>query len=254
MRRLRLLFGILAALGLGLFAATATADPFAGPPICSSAGSAVSGNYGNLTISGNAYVAARTTLSVSGDLTIAPGACLDAFTLGTVHVRGNILVDAGAILALGCTPNSLGDPTIPPCFADTTHDTVDGSILADHPLTMYLDGDTIQGSVISKYGGPGLTSDQFLNFPIKDNVIGGDLHIEHWQGGWIGAIRNHVGGNLAFSQNQSVLDPDSNEVQTNTVAGNLICFANSPDAHVNPADGGLPNVVGGLKIGQCAGL
>jgi hypothetical protein len=168
-----------------------------------------------------------------------------------VHVGHNIWVGKGAVLALGCTPGSLGDPTIPPCFAETTHDTVDGSIIADHPLTMYLDGDTIHGSVISHGGG---TAEGYKTFPIKDNVIGGKLIIEGWRGGWAGLIRNTVGGNVEYSHNVSTLNPDSNEVQTNAIAGNLSCFANSPAAQVNPDDGGQPNIVGGHKIGQCAGL
>lgn len=63
-----------------------------------------------------------------------------------------------------------------------------------------------------------------------------------------------VGGNLIFSRNASVQDPDSNKVQTNTVAGNLICEQNQPAAHVNPDDGGQPNTVSGRTLGQCAGL
>jgi hypothetical protein len=43
-------------------------------------------------------------------------------------------------------------------------------------------------------------------------------------------------------------------VQTNTISGNLICFGNAPAAQVNSGDGGLPNVVGGKAIGECAGL
>ena len=50
------------------------------------------------------------------------------------------------------------------------------------------------------------------------------------------------------------MDPDSTEVQTNTIAGNLICFGNTPGAQVNPTDKGQPNIVGGKAIGQCAGL
>jgi hypothetical protein len=75
-----------------------------------------------------------------------------------------------------------------------------------------------------------------------------------WNGGWAGAIRNTVTGNLIFSSNASIQDPDANEVQTNTVGGDLICRGNSPAAHVNPTDGGQPNTVTGTKIGQCAGL
>ena len=46
---------------------------------------------------------------------------------------------------------------------------------------------------------------------------------------------------------------DSTEVATNTISGNLICLFNSPAAR--PGDsGGLPNTVGGHKIGECSGL
>jgi hypothetical protein len=255
MARLKLALVLVTAAVCGLVVAGASADPFVGPPICSSAGAAVFGTYSSLTITGNAYVPEGKTLTVKGILTLAPGSCLDAFVVATVHVGGDILVGPGAILALGCTPGALGPPfNQGPCNGVTTNDTVDGSIVANQPLTMYLDGNTIQGNVISRGGGPGLNSQTFVNFPIKDNTIGGRLLVEGWQGGWAGAIRNHVTGSLSWSNNMSVLDPDSNEVQTNVVGGNLVCFANSPAAQVNPLDGGLPNTVAGSKIGQCAGL
>jgi hypothetical protein len=250
-RKVGLALGLCGALTLAVFAAGAAADPFVGPPICSSAGKSLSGTHRNLTIRGNAYVGKRHTLRVRGTLKLARGACLDAFTLGTVHVGKNLVVERGATLALGCTPNSIGP--VPPCGTKTTNDTVGGSIIGHHPLTMYLDGNTIGGNVVSIGGGPGLHG-QFLNFPIKDNTIGGKLVVRGWHGGWVGAIRDTVGGKLVFSRNGSVQDPDSNEVQTNTVGGDLICWRNSPPAHVNPDDGGLPNTVGGDKIGQCAGL
>jgi hypothetical protein len=247
MVKLRIVLGVFAVLALGVFAASATADPHAGPPICSSAGKAISGTHGNLTVWGNAYVKNGRTLRVRGNLKIASGACLDAFTLGTVHVGGNILVGKGAILALGCTPNSIGP--VPPCGTTTTNDTVRGNIVANRPLTMYLDGDHIGGNVASEGGGPGVNG-QFLNFPVKDNWIGGNLTMYGWHGGWAGAIRNTVGGRVVFSQNKSVQDPDANEVVTNTIGGNLVCRGNSPAVQVGDS-GGSPNVVGGHKVGQC---
>ena len=188
---------------------------------------------------------------MSGNLKIGPGACLDAFTLGTVHVRGNIRVGEGAVLALGCTPNSIGPG--PPCNNKTTNDTVGGNIVAEDALTMYLDGNTVHGNVISRGGGPGLHG-AFINFPIKDNTIDGDLIVRGWKGGWAGAIRNTVGGDLVWTKNGSVQDTDSNEVQTNVVTGDLRCYGSSPAAQVNAADGGQPNTVGGDKLGQCAAL
>ena len=65
----------------------------------------------------------------------------------------------------------------------------------------------------------------------------------------MGALRNTVRGNVTYSNNSTV-DPDSNEVQTNQISGNLVCQGNTPA--VQPGDaGGSPNVVGGRKVGQC---
>ena len=257
--KLRFLVGLCAVLALAVSAAPAAADPFAGPKICSSAGPAVSGSYGNLTIRGNAYVASGKTLIVRRNLRLAPGACLDAFTLGTVHVWGDVLVRRGAILALGCTPGSLGPPIPrPPCGTTTTSDTVGGNIVAHHEYTMYLDGDSIHGNVISTGGGPGPTRTPYVNFPIKDNVIGGNLIVRGWQGAWFGVIRNTVHGNVVLTKNVGVTTgetglPDSTEVVTNTVSGNLICLGNKPPAQIGDS-GGTPNVVGGKKIGQCTAV
>jgi hypothetical protein len=251
--RLRLLLGLCTVVAVLALPAVAGADPFTGPPICATAGTAVSGTYHHLAISGDAYVPAGETLTVRDNLKIRRDGCLDAFTLGTVTVGRNILVNKGAVLALGCTPESIGPGA--PCNGQTTNDTVGRNIIGHHPLTMYLDGNTIGGSVISIGGGPGLGEyAPFLNFPIKDNTIGKNLIVKFWKGGWSGAIRNDVGGNLIWSHNKSVLDPDSNEVQTNTVGRNLSCWGNSPKAQINAADGGMPNIVGGHKLGQCAGL
>jgi len=170
-----------------------------------------------------------------------------------VHVTGNVRVGKGAVLGLGSykTPGFVGP------------DTVGGSIVADQPLTLYLGGVTVDGSVISIGGGLSSTSvADFRNFPIKDNVIHGNLVIAGWRGGWMGVIRNHVGRNVIVFRNVSRSNPetgpgtdaDSTEVQTNVIGGNLVCFGNSPDAQVNSGDGGQPNAVGGHAFGECAGL
>lgn len=250
MLKLKFSLGLCAVLALAVWVAPAAADPTAGPPICpgpQSGVTAISGSYGNLTITGNRYVAKNTTLTVSRNLTIAPGACLDAFTLGTVTVGGNVKVGKGAILALGCTPFSV--MTFEPCEGKFTHDTVGGNVVATQALTMYLDGDTIHGNLVSNGGGPGLGL-PFVNFPVKDNTVDGNLIVQGWHGGWAGVIRDVVGGNVIYSRNKSALDPDANEVVTNTISGNLICHGNSPAVQVGDS-GGSPNNVGGRKIGQC---
>jgi hypothetical protein len=245
-------------LALGAWVATATADPVLVPVCLGAEQTAVSGSFHNLTIRGNAYVASNATLTVSGNLTIAPGACLDAFSMGTVTVGGNVLVGRGAILGLGCTLTSIepGQPT--PCTG-TTDDTVGGNLIANQPYTMYLDGDHVFGNVISNGGGdPSLPP--WLSFPIKDNQIDGNLIIHGWQGAWVGAIRNSVGGNVVISDNLGTRTsedgtPDSTEVAANKIGGNLICQNNSPTARIGDVvfmTG--PNSVGGKGIGECAGI
>ena len=145
-------------------------------------------------------------------------------------------------------------------------DTVGGDIVANRPLTLYLGSLTVGGDVISNGGGVLSTSiADFRNFPVKDNVIHGNLVVQGWHGGWIGLIRNTVGGNVIFSRNVSLsnpetgpgMDEDSSEVQGSdlgaiggpsipqTIHGNLICQGNVPAAHFNPVDFGAANFVGG---------
>lgn len=257
MIKARILFGLCAVLAVAILAPAAAADPFEGPPVCTSAGTPLSGSHGNLTVTGNAYVKSGTTLTVSGNLTVARGACLDAFTLGTVNVGGNVLVGRGAILGLGCSEGAIGPE--PPCGAETTSDTVGGSILANQPLTMYLTATRIDGSVISIGGGPGPVFDPYINYSIKENAIGGNLLVAGWAGAWFGVIRNTIDGSAVVLHNVGVAIsredglPDSNEVVTNTIGGDLICFANKPSVQFGDS-GGAPNAVGGHKIGQCGAV
>jgi hypothetical protein len=252
-----ILAGICAVFIFAVTTATAAADPFEGPPICSSAGTAISGDYGNLTVTGNAYVPSGSTLTVSGNLSLAPGSCLDAFTLGTVHVRGSVIVGRGAILGLGCSPGALGP--LPPCGLTTTDDTVGGSILAYHPLTMYLTAVTIRGSVESLGGGPGPVFSPYINYPIKENNIGGNLFVSGWEGAWFGVLRNTIHGTATLLNNVGVTIseetdlPDSTEIVTNTIFGNLVCWGNSPAAQYGDSEG-APNRVYGRKIGQCTAV
>src|SRR5581483_5827900 len=163
----------------------------------------------------------------------------------TVHINGNAVVGKNAVLGLG----KYGPPGI------RTDTVVDGNIIGNQPRDLYLSGITVHGNVISNGGGPG--TGEFLNFPTKDNRVDGNLIMQGWQGGWIGALRNTVGGNLIVSGNSSVVhctnendvtgqcfasapgpDLDSTEVTDNIVSGNLICQNNSPAAQFGDTGGG----------------
>ena len=228
----------------------------------------ISGSHGNVTVTGTCAVVAP--LTIHGNLTLSEGAVFVGFG-PPVHVTGNVKVGQGAQLALGynAAPGELGP------------DTVDGNIVATRPLSLYLGNITVHGNVVSNGGG---TAERFYNFPIKDNLIDGNLAIHGWTGGWWGVIANTVGGNVILTHNASVVHPagecegtfpagcdaapgadeDSSEVQSRIIpnevdnpqhiSGNLICHGNTPSAQLNALDGGAPNIVDGKKIGECAGL
>jgi hypothetical protein len=123
---------------------------------------------------------------------------------------------------------------------------------------MYLDGDTVWGSIKSFGGGPGPTFNPYINFPIKDNVIHGDVSVSNWEGAWFGFIRNLTYGSVSIKSNVGVAigdlgTLDSNEVATNIIYGNLSCFNNNPVAQIGDS-GGSPNLVLGHELGECVGL
>ena len=245
--------GILLVLGLtGSGAFAAPKETCTGP---------ISGSHGSVTVTGTCAVVGP--LTINGNLTLDDGSVFVGFG-PAIHITGNVNVGKGAQLALGYNraPGVLGP------------DTVDGNIVANQPLALYLGNSTVHGNVVSNGGG---TADRFYNFPIKDNAIDGNLIIHGWTGGWWGAIANTVGGNVVVSNNRSVVHPaseecegtfpsgcvaapgaddDSSEVQSRFgnpqhISGNLICHNNIPTAQVNQGDGGQPNVVDGNSVGEC---
>jgi len=257
MKTMKVLLGIcaLSVLGLGGSAALAAA-PVQGT--CSS-GNIAPGVYNSLTVTGHCIIASEVT--INGNLRVADGAWLDAAHGGTIlTVNGNVSVGKGAKLELGCTFGYHPDCGFSGGWLG--HVIVNGNIVANQALTMYLDFVTIHGNVISNGGGDISLVDgpggEGLVFPIKDNVIDGNVTVHRWQGAWFGVVRNTVGGNVMVSNTVGTRlgdhgQPDSTEIVTNRIAGNLSCQRNSPAAQIGDS-GGSPNVVGGNKVGECAGL
>jgi hypothetical protein len=232
------------ALALSLIAAAGASAARPGAGSCSG-GLVQGGVYSSYTVTGNCFFAGD-PVTIDGNLTVAPGASLNAHaaTFAVVHVTGNVLVGEGAILGLG----AFGPPNIP-----QTGTVVDGNIVASSPMSLYLSAITVRGNLISNGGsGPG------LNFPVKNIVVGGNVVLQGWTGLWIGIFRSQVGGNLIFSHNTGdqigeTGTPDSSEVADNVISGNLVCQGNDPAAQIGDSGGG-PNTVGGVAIGQCASL
>jgi hypothetical protein len=242
LRKLRLLVGLSALLGLAAIGSTALA---AGPKAATcSGGEIAAGTYKGLTVTGTCTFGAG-AVTIDGNLTVAPGAVLNdhALSPANVHVTGNAIVGQGAVLGLG---------TYAPAPA---HDsaTVDGNVISNGAASVYLGGMTVHGNVIVNGGG-----DPGRNLPIKDDTIGGNLIIQGWSGLWFGVIRDVVGANVILTNNVAAdtsqpPGSDSSEVVTNTISGNLICHGNAPLPQVGDSEGAVNNV-GGHKLGECAGL
>ena len=219
----------------------------------------ISGSHGSVTVTGTCVVGADIT--INGNLTLDDDAVFVGFGRRPHHRQ----CEGGQ----GC-PARLGWNRR---RRRARPDTVGGNIVANQPLSLYLGNITVHGNVVSNGGG---TADRFYNFPIKDNLIDGNLTIHGWTGGWWGAIANTVGGNVDVSNNRSVVHPagvcegtfpagcaaapgafiDSSEVQSRVgnpqrISGNLICHNNIPTAQINMGDGGAVNIVGGNSIGEC---
>jgi hypothetical protein len=221
-----------------------------------SGGEIAPGTYNGLTVTGDCTIKGEVT--INGNVSVRAGAYLDAAYLGTrLTINGNVNVGNDARLGLGCT-FGYHDCGFNPTWLGAV--VVNGNIVASQPLTMYLDFVTIHGNVVSNGGGDITAVDPGgLVFPIKDNVIDGNIVVNGWEGAWFGVIRNTVGGNVSVIDTAGTrVDPatgapDSTEIVTNTIAGNLICLRNAPPAQIGDS-GGEANTVGGKKIGECAGV
>jgi len=264
---------------LGLFATggVAGASPADVAYDCAG-GDVAAGTYTSMLISGVCYMPAGTVV-VQGDLTIAPGALLDAAaTLGdpaespvlpaTVVVGGNVSVAAGGVLALGCSP--LGG------CKGVTYDRIGGNLTAENALGVLIQAVSIEGNASILGGGGGAAggpgsggcfntrrypipapwsedpalaagSPQYTDF--EDSSIGGNLRVVGVQTCYLASFRDQVAGNVTFLANESS-DPDGMELGSNLVDGNMTCRANLPA--VQFGDGGAaPNMVGGYAADEC---
>jgi hypothetical protein len=279
--------------------------------VCSG-GNIPSGSYSSVLVTGVCYIPSG-FVSVTGDLTVAPGALLDATTPaggyppgfppppattlpGIVQVGGNVRVGRGAVLFLGCDPaigcaNSTypGPPAFFPPFIGFSNpgDFVKGNLDGRGALGVVVHSVSIGGnaSLIGGGGGPAQvgafpgSGDCLPNFstgapalvpppalwladptlanggptPVysdfEDTSIGGNLMLIGLQTCWMGSLRNKVGGNV-LDLNNTMGDPDGNEVVNNWVSGNMVCHNNNHVVQFGES-GGAPNLVSGNAVGEC---
>jgi hypothetical protein len=262
---------LLAPLALSGFSTSASAaTPM--PVTCGSASfppaSLAGGTYSSVTVTGLCAVNAGQVV-VTGNVTVQPGTALVASFAknvggpGTsgITVDGNIDVGSGSVLFLGC------EAAHSPCNDDPSKtnptlnsaDTVKGSVIATDPLGVIVHLSTIGGDATQSGGGGGVSctpSGIFAKFgsppfsDYEDNTIAGNMRVTGLKSCWLGGLRNKVGGSVTYSDN-TLADPDANEILTSQIAGNLICSNDSPVMEYGDSHGS-PNVVGGFATGQCA--
>ena len=266
------LFGAFVGVAASLAAIVGPANAAVGNTTCTGTlGSpgTLSGVYSsNVTVNGVCGVNAGPA-TVEQNLIITPGSALvaafghnDQTHSGNSNltVNGNVTVEAGAALIMGC------EPVFFPCLDDPNADaggpgtltgsgTVGKNLTGSGALGILVHASTINGNVSESGGGPGLVCgpDPVFGFgpysDFEDNTIGKNLIISGLQTCWLGALRNTVKGNFNASENTTA-DPDGNELIWNTIDGNMNCSSNSPAVQFGDSMG-KSNVVGGNATGQC---
>jgi hypothetical protein len=246
----RILVSLVAVAVVGLAGAPA-ANAASGAAAGTCAGGDVSGTFRNLTIAGYCTVPQGATLEVTGNLTVDPGAALDAQTYSsTVMVGRNVTAGAGSLLGLGCqSPESVGNTGHPCVDGGNSVVSIGGNVTATGPLGVFLNGVKVSGNVTVIGGG--------ADFPwsIKNNTIGGNITMSGQTTNWIGVLFNKIGRNATFTNIVITdTDPGSNGMYIghNVIGHNLNCSGITPK--VSPGFGPVPNTVGGHATGQCAAL
>lgn len=279
-RRIALLAAVLSGVVVVLLAGPAGAGN--GAYVCSTGTSTSptlipAGSYKSVTVTGFCYM--QGTVNISGALTVAPGAGLDAavfFGFGpwdygepcnvTVTVGAGIRVGEHGVLYLGN-----GDGTGCP----NSNDVVNGGINANGADEVVVHGTTVNGAFSVSGGGGAASCDPTDRFPfgpytdVEDSTLNSSLTISGLNTCWIGVARITVGSGVKVVGNETS-DTDAIEILGNTIGGSLGCSGNflnpavipdpTPNAPngvpTNFADfaGPFPNTVAGAETGQCAGL
>ena len=168
----------------------------------------------------------------------AGGVC---FSDGPVKINGGLWISQGGTFVLGNeeTPGDNGS--------------INGGVHATNAMNVQIHFATINGGV-EEHGGSGPFGGPFdVAFnTIEDSRINGGVTIDGYDGFWMGFFRNTVNGDVNYNNN-TLVDPDGNEIQTNVIHGGLSCAGNDP-APQSGDSGGNPNQVTGPETGQCVGL
>ena len=257
------------------------------PATCT--GGNLSGTYrSSLTVTGLCYLVKGTSIVVDGGLTVASGAMLDGISPGgtellgsalpgNLTVKGSVEVKTGGALLLGwCIEPNNGTDT-ENCDKNKlsyAHDRVRGNITAVDALSVIVHNVRVSGRIRVTGGGggvqcttpalfsedtdPAVNGTQSIGYDfspvnysdLESNTVGGSVSVTNLDSCWFGALRDSVRGDFTFNNN-TMSDPDGDEVVGNTIHHNMSCTGNSPEVQFGDSGSG-PNIVSGTATGECA--
>ena len=243
------LMGVLAAPVLAAAFTLAGAAPAAaaGGYTCSG-GSIAARTYSALKVTGFCAVDSGNVTVLKNVIVTSTGGLVAPLAHSTLTVDGNVTVQRGGSLDVGCDPN---DPC-PDGSSATSSDSILGNLDATGAPFLILHDDAIGGNVSDTGGGVAYACGTL--FPFNDfayDSIHGNVSITGLRTCWDGFAHSTVGGNVAFNNNQTELS-DGNLVDDNTIARNLSCHGNAPVPHLGQS-APAPNSVAGHTDGQCVG-
>jgi hypothetical protein len=213
-------------------------------------GNVKSGIYRSLRIAGACTVPTGARVRVVNNVLVKRRAVFNQVTQSTLNVHGNVFVRPRAVIGLGCN-NEVG------CSLSTS-DHIGGNLISYRAKAVVDEQEVIGGSVVITGGGGSMDCSLTALFGgpyfsiIHDSVVGGNVIFRYVHSCWFGLIRTQDGGSVRIVGNR-MGDPDAMEIVPKTIGGNLACFNNVPHAQIGDS-GGLPNVVGGQKRGECRHL
>lgn len=280
-----------AVLAIAIVGASAAVAPAAGPFVCSGAfktPGVLTGTYPSGVVVKGVCAVKSGKAHVIGTLTVTSGSALAAaygLHRSSLTVTGNVVVDKGGFVILGCKANP--DGTGIPCLDDhakvpklRSHTVVTGNVIANAPIGILIHNTAIGGSLKETGGGGGLS----CNVPksgvfaavkspvysdIEDSSLGKNVAITGMKSCWLGLARDKVAGSVTISRN-GMGDPDAIEILASHIKKNLACTGNSHPAAEPPGAEPVwdstetsmtpgviypriaePNTVGGKRSGQC---
>jgi hypothetical protein len=280
------------ALVVAIASAAAGANPGpAGPQVCSGTlhkPGLLKGTYSHGVVVTGVCAVKTGPAHVIGTLTVTKGSTLEAaYGLhgARLTVTGDLVLDKGATLFLGCkvNPNGTGfacfdEPNLKhPTLA--SHGMVSGSIIEHSALAVIVHNSAIGKNLTQIGGGGGLNcgprkhgifaamkSPAFTAY--EDGSIGGNVKVSAVHTCFLAIARVTIGGNTRINRNETK-DPDAIEVLSNHIELNLSCHGNRhpkgepsdslpiwdsrdlpPKFALYPRESD-PNIVGGTRSGQC---